>query len=176
MSTARQARYRLRAADAGRRQIATWITREAAEHLDTLLGTGAKLTDLVSAAILTYRPSVARNTPARVSALLETLPRTLKPSLETAHGSATRCGRLVLGWRREGASWAECARRLDAEHALPWTWCLRSLPITRMLTNSWLPTQTLPKRTCRRVLPMPRILLPARKCLPKPPKGMCPDA
>jgi hypothetical protein len=116
MSTARQARYRQRAANAGRRQIAAWITKEATEHLSALLETGETLSALVSAAILAYWPSVTRDAPAQVTRGV-----TRNASAVTRNGAALapEVKELVLGWRAEGASWGECARRLDERGILP---------------------------------------------------------
>jgi hypothetical protein len=110
MSTARQARYRQRAANAGQRQVSTWITREAAEHLSALLETGETLSALVSAAIIAYRPGIARDAPTRVT---RNVTRNTPDVTRNGAGLSLQVQELVLGWRREGASWAECARRLD---------------------------------------------------------------
>ena len=117
-SAERHAKFRAAARSAGRRQLGTWISREAWEHLDALLlETGERLDVLVSRAILAYRPGVAKDVSTNVArntpAVARNAARNARTASSNGAGLDPEVKELVLAWRAEGESWAECARRLD---------------------------------------------------------------
>jgi hypothetical protein len=119
----RHAKFREQARAQGKRQLGCWISREAAERLDTLLETSGELAEhIVSAAILAYRNGAARNASSNVSRSTPTVDRNVARNTPNPSGNgqglSPEVAELVKRWRAEGTSWAECARRLD-EQGIP---------------------------------------------------------
>jgi hypothetical protein len=119
----RHARFRETARAQGKRQLGTWISREAAKHLDALQRElGDAVEDIVSAAILAYRNGVARNISSNVARDAPAVYRNASSNTSGTSGNqqslSPEVTELVKHWRAEGASWAECARRLD-EQGIP---------------------------------------------------------
>jgi hypothetical protein len=97
-------RWEERARQSGMRRLFVWLPAEAFERLQTLAQTVAKVA-LEHGQELRTVPTAAK--PRRVGANAG--------KSVSANGAAlsSEAREMVIGWRGEGASWGECARRLD---------------------------------------------------------------
>ena len=121
---ARHAKFRERARAAGGRQIGVWLSRKAVEHLYALQEeSGNSVGVIVEAAILAYRKPAARNVSSNVARDMPAVYRNASSNTSRPSGEGPALSpevtELVRSWRSEGASWAECARRLDEKGIEP---------------------------------------------------------
>jgi len=101
-----------RAKHAGKRRVELFITEHALGCLDRLASAQGQTRSETIEGLLLKAPSV----PVNVSG--NTAKRTVNVSGNVA-AISPEVRELVFGWRAEGASWAECARRLDERGILP---------------------------------------------------------
>lgn len=121
-TTERYRRWEENAREAGKRRLAVWLPAEvyarlqalAQTHGLTLAQTLAKVTlEHGQAARLPHRLEATAASPSRVGTNVCANVGT------NAAGLTPETRDRVLGWRAEGASWAECARRLDEQGIEP---------------------------------------------------------
>lgn len=109
----RYSRWEERARQAGKRRLAVWIPAEAFARLQALAQThGLTLAQTVTKVALEHRQTVPHEPRAELTA-----PSPKRVGTNGA-GISPEVTELVSRWRTEGASWAECARRLD-ERGIP---------------------------------------------------------
>jgi hypothetical protein len=105
-------RWEERARQSGMRRLSVWLPAEAFEWLQTFAQThGLTLAQTVAKVALEHGQE------------LRVVPTAAKPrrvcanagKSVSANGAAlsSEARKMVIGWRGEGASWGECARRLD---------------------------------------------------------------
>jgi hypothetical protein len=108
----RYGRWEERARQAGKRRLSVWLPAAAFERLQALAQEhGMTLAQTVAKVALEHGQELrAAHTAAKVQRVGTNASKSV-----SANGAALspEVRELVLGWRQEGASWAECARRLD---------------------------------------------------------------
>jgi len=119
-------RWEGKARQAGKRRLAVWLPAEAFARLQALAQThGMTLAQTVAKVALEHgqalpQESRAKHTAARARRVGTNVDTNGAKSVSAnGAGISPEARDLVLAWRAEGASWAECARRLDERSILP---------------------------------------------------------
>jgi hypothetical protein len=108
----RYSRWAERARHTGRRRMTLWLPAEVIARLQELAQAhGLSLAQTVAKVILERgQTRRSKDRSAATGAIPAKRPKSVSANVQ---GLSPEVQALVLGWRSECASWAECARRLD---------------------------------------------------------------